>query len=760
MTDYGHDLTFGTFLTPQNQRPQLPVQLAQLSEAEGLDLVTFQDHPYQPGFSDTWTLISWVAAQTERIHLSGNVLNLPLRQPAVLARSVASLDRLSGGRIALGLGTGAFWDALEAMGGPRRTGKEAVDALIEALAIIRGIWDPSRRRALRVDGEHYRVNGAKRGPAPAHDVPIWLGAYGPRMLRLVAREADGWLPSLGYLKDGDLQRGNRTIDEAAEEAGRHPAQVRRLLNITGAITPTPQGTLQGPVGHWVDTLTGWALEDGIGTFILGSDDPQTIQTFAAEIAPAVREAVAAERRSRGTAPAATRRGSAAIALRRTGIDYEAIPRSLASSAVEPGDRHFAGMRHNYLHSGSPGLVLLPRNTDEVAEALEFAQRQDVPIGVRSGGHGISGRSTNDGGVVLDLRRLNGIDLPDSADPAGSAAPAGSVVRLGPGATWAHVAEELAPRELAISSGDSGGVGVGGLATTGGVGLFGRAFGLTIDRVRSAEVVLADGRIVRASAEENPDLLWGLRGAGGNLGIVTSIDIEAMHLPRVVYSQMVFDATDTPGVLQRWGAAVEAAPRELTSFLILGPARGGQGPIAQLMTVIATDEAERAVPMLEDLAEAGPLLDHRAYLMPYSQVVPVGERSHSGGGDPASRAGLVTHLDQQTARAFSQVAASQSAHFLQIRATGGAANDLAADATAYPHRHQNFVLTAMGGDARRLNSVWDTHMGQVTDGLYLSFDTDTRPERLTEAFGQNLPRLRELKRRYDPHNIFDANFPIT
>src|SRR5690625_2175873 len=121
MTDYGHDLTFGSFLTPTNADPQSPVRLAQVSEAAGLDLVTFQDHPYQPGFLDTWTLLTWVAANTERVTVAGNVLNLPLRQPAVLARSVASLDVMSGGRVALGLGSGAFWNGIEAMGGPRLT---------------------------------------------------------------------------------------------------------------------------------------------------------------------------------------------------------------------------------------------------------------------------------------------------------------------------------------------------------------------------------------------------------------------------------------------------------------------------------------------------------------------------------------------------------------------------------------------------------------------------------------------------------------
>src|ERR671923_1256648 len=138
--DYGHDLQFGTFITPQNRRPQDVVALAQISEQVGLDLVTFQDHPYQPAFLDTWTLLSWVAAQTETLRISPNVLNLPLRPPAVVARAAASLDLLSGGRFELGLGAGAFWEAIGAMGGPRRSPREAVDALEEAIKIIRLFW--------------------------------------------------------------------------------------------------------------------------------------------------------------------------------------------------------------------------------------------------------------------------------------------------------------------------------------------------------------------------------------------------------------------------------------------------------------------------------------------------------------------------------------------------------------------------------------------------------------------------------------------
>ncbi len=297
MSDYGHTLTFGSFLTPGNADPLRPVTLAMLSEQVGLDLVTFQDHPYQPAFLDTWTLLSFVAARTERVRLAANVTNLPLRPPAVLARSVASLDLLSGGRTELGLGAGAFWDAIEAMGGRRLSPGEGVRALEEAIEIIRQIWDADARGGVRVDGEFHRAVGAKRGPAPAHDLGIWLGAYKPRMLALTGRRADGWLPSLAYLKPGDLAKGNAVIDDAATEAGRSPADVRRLLNINGRFTPAGRGPLDGPAEQWAEELADLALTEGISTFILASDDPDDLRRFAAEVAPATRELVASERSS-------------------------------------------------------------------------------------------------------------------------------------------------------------------------------------------------------------------------------------------------------------------------------------------------------------------------------------------------------------------------------------------------------------------------------------------------------------------------------
>lgn len=301
MPDYGHDLRFGSFVTPTAAAPQQAVALAQLSEEVGLDLVTFQDHPYQAAFLDTWTLMSWVAARTERIRIAGNVLNLPLRPPAVLARAVASLDRLSGGRVELGLGAGGFWDPIVAMGGERLTPGESVDALSEGIDVVRGLWDTSTRDRLVAGGAHHRVDGAKRGPAPAHDVEIWVGALKPRMLRLVGAKADGWLPSLAYLQSFEaLAKGNATIDDAAEDAGRDPRAVRRLLNVGGRFTADGgAGFLQGSPHQWAEQVAEVTLEHGVSTWIVAGDDPTTLAVVGQEVAPAARELVAT---ARGTAP--------------------------------------------------------------------------------------------------------------------------------------------------------------------------------------------------------------------------------------------------------------------------------------------------------------------------------------------------------------------------------------------------------------------------------------------------------------------------
>jgi hemerythrin-like domain-containing protein len=296
VADYGHELHFGVFLPPAAADADLVVAAAQEADELGLDWVSLQDHPYQPAFLDTWTLLTHIAARTDRVTVFPNVANLPLRPPAMLARSVASLDIVSNGRVELGLGAGAFWDGIEAMGGPRREPGAAVDALEEAIGVIRALWTPGRTPQL--NGRHYRLRGAKPGPFPVHPVGIWLGAYKRRMLDLTGRVADGWVPSLGYADPSDLPKMNAVIDEAAEEAGRTPADIKRIFNIQGSFVGS--GFLQGPPRDWVDQLVDLALEAGISGFVLMADveDRRDMHRFAEEVAPAVRGLVEAER-SRG-----------------------------------------------------------------------------------------------------------------------------------------------------------------------------------------------------------------------------------------------------------------------------------------------------------------------------------------------------------------------------------------------------------------------------------------------------------------------------
>jgi alkanesulfonate monooxygenase SsuD/methylene tetrahydromethanopterin reductase-like flavin-dependent oxidoreductase (luciferase family) len=289
--DYGHPIEFGLFITPTAERTREVLELAELADALGLDLVAIQDHPYQRRFLDTWTLLAAIGARTRSIRLAPDVACLPLRPPVMLAKSAASLDLITDGRVELGLGAGAFWDAIAGAGGPRRSPKDAVDALVEAIEILRGIWAGG---PFSFTGEHYRVPGTKAGPVPAHPIPIWLGAYKPRMLRVTGQLADGWLPSLGQMAPAELGALNSQIDTAAADTGRDPSAIRRLVNIHGSFGNSAE-LLSGSPADWSEQLADLALAFGMSVFILATDDPNQARRYAEEVAPRVRELVAAER---------------------------------------------------------------------------------------------------------------------------------------------------------------------------------------------------------------------------------------------------------------------------------------------------------------------------------------------------------------------------------------------------------------------------------------------------------------------------------
>jgi alkanesulfonate monooxygenase SsuD/methylene tetrahydromethanopterin reductase-like flavin-dependent oxidoreductase (luciferase family) len=290
-------LEVGISIIPDTDSLDRSRALVRVADEGGLALVGVQDHPYQHHFFDTWSLIATLLAETKRISFFTDVASLPLRPPAVMAKAAASLDVLSGGRFELGLGGGAVPELIANFGGPRRTPGETVEAIDEAIDVIRLLW--SEERSVSYAGKHYRLNDARPGPRPAHPIGIWVGAFKPRMIRLVGRKADGWLPSLGVLTRDELRAGNKQIDEAADKAGRDPRSIRRLLNVQGLIgdeRPPRRGDLPvgylageplaGPAGWWVETIAGF-VEDGFDTIVFWPVDPsrEQVERLAADVVP-------------------------------------------------------------------------------------------------------------------------------------------------------------------------------------------------------------------------------------------------------------------------------------------------------------------------------------------------------------------------------------------------------------------------------------------------------------------------------------------
>jgi alkanesulfonate monooxygenase SsuD/methylene tetrahydromethanopterin reductase-like flavin-dependent oxidoreductase (luciferase family) len=268
----------------------------------GYDLLGVQDHPYQRRHLDTLALLGVILARTERIRVFQAVGNLPLRPPAVFAKAAATLDVLSGGRFEAGLGAGGYLEPAHAMGAPALTPGESIEALEEAVEILRESWNGAR--SIRHHGRHYQLEGMKPGPSPAHPIEIWLGAAKPRALALTGRVADGWVaPMMIYMPSAEIPAAEELIDGAARDADRGPEAIRRIYIVSGEFTPAAPApardtdqTIIGPPDRWVGVLTHFALDLGFSSLILAAPpDPATLRTYIEEVAPQVRERVAAAR---------------------------------------------------------------------------------------------------------------------------------------------------------------------------------------------------------------------------------------------------------------------------------------------------------------------------------------------------------------------------------------------------------------------------------------------------------------------------------
>ncbi|WP_144126633.1 LLM class flavin-dependent oxidoreductase [Catellatospora sichuanensis] len=284
-------LQFGIAVTPTAGDVAGMTALAHDADEAGLDLIAVQDHPYQPGHLDTVTALAHLGALTTRVRLLTDVADMALRPVPMLAKAAASLDVLTRGRFELGAGSGGFPDAVAAMGGNAVRGGAAVEFTAEALRLLRAALDAEGPIAM--DGRHHRIGGYEPGPAPAHRVPVWLGAQGPRMLGLIGELADGWISPLNvYVPPAEVPAKQDLIDDAAARAGRDPARVRRLYNVLGLIGGSHRGKgLFGSAETWAQTLAGWAQGLRFDTFVFwpAMAERDQLQRFAQEVVPRVRE---------------------------------------------------------------------------------------------------------------------------------------------------------------------------------------------------------------------------------------------------------------------------------------------------------------------------------------------------------------------------------------------------------------------------------------------------------------------------------------
>ncbi|WP_214105353.1 FAD-binding oxidoreductase [Acrocarpospora catenulata] len=439
--------------------------------------------------------------------------------------------------------------------------------------------------------------------------------------------------------------------------------------------------------------------------------------------------------------------------------FETLRRDFGGDIIEPGAAEYASASRSVLASGSPAYVLRPKSVGDVQAGVRFAADAGLVLSVRGGGHAFPGFGTNDDGVVIDLSRLANVEIIDKER---------HLVRIGGGATWGQVATALAPHGLAISSGDTKSVGVGGLTLSGGIGWKVRKYGLALDNVVAAEVVTSDGEVVRASAGENPELFWAIRGGGGNFGIVTAFEFAAHPTTDVFYGKIAFPAAEAATVLQGWADYLRTAPEELTSIVsFANPFAGGPEAPVEIQVAFDGDDPELAAQAIDPIRRLGTMIDDDVALKPYTDTL-------VDGATPPPGIQLVTRsafADKESVpevlRILAQVGASAGSPFIAVRSVGGAVSRVPGDATAYAHRQAELMfLTTVAGphlvvEAARpaLEAIW-ARLAPHVNGAYANFLATATEEDVAAIYPrQTYERLAAVKRQYDPANLFASNHNI-
>ncbi|WP_435159692.1 FAD-binding oxidoreductase [Haladaptatus sp. DFWS20] len=449
------------------------------------------------------------------------------------------------------------------------------------------------------------------------------------------------------------------------------------------------------------------------------------------------------------------------------VDETTIERfreSFRGDLIRPDDSEYDDARtiYNAMIDKHPGLIVQCANVADVVAAVNFARENDFETAIRSGGHSGPGLSLVDDGLVIDLTEMTGIHVDPDAE----------TVRVEPGCTWGDVDHATHAFGLATVSGVISTTGVSGLTLGGGHGYLTRKYGLTIDNLRSADVVLADGRLVHASEDENADLFWALRGGGGNFGIVVSFEYELHPVDTVVAGPLFWPLDELETTMRWYREWLPRAPRDVYAFYLVAEVPGEPFPeeihgekVCGLMWCClgSKDQTEEMLQTARDVAE--PLFEHVGE-MPYPALQSMFDDLYPPGDQWYWKGDYVRELTDDAIEVHerhAEVPTPQST--MHLYPINGAVHEVAPNETAWNVRDANWSMVIVGVDPDPANDgkltkwardYWHELHPHTVGGSYINFMMEEGEDRIQASYGDNYERLREVKAKYDPDNFFHVN----